>query len=69
MATKYSMEFLEQRMEQHRRWQQQAKHLLMEEIICESQELPKRQPQTARLFEILPGHVQASLVTDLEAKQ
>lgn len=66
--TKFDAAFIERRMEQHRRWQHQAEHALIEEIIDEVQEMPKRRPRTGRLFEMLPGHVQGSIVTDLEPR-
>lgn len=69
MAIKFDAEFLERRMEQHRRWQHQAEHALIEEIIDEVQELPRRRPKSGRLFDILPEHVQASIVIDLERRQ
>jgi hypothetical protein len=56
-------------MAQHKAWQHEAEHLLIEEIIAEIQKLPKRQPRTARLFELLPAHVQGSIVSDLEKRQ
>jgi hypothetical protein len=69
MATKFNAEFIEQRMAEHRRLQHRAEHYLIGEIIEEVQELPKRKPRTGRLFDILPPHVQASIVTDLEPRQ
>jgi hypothetical protein len=56
-------------MAEHKLWQHEAEYALMEEIIDEVQALPKRKPQTARLFELLPGHVQGRIVVDLERKQ
>ncbi|HZW97198.1 MAG TPA: hypothetical protein VFF64_29915 [Candidatus Eremiobacteraceae bacterium] len=52
--TKWSMEFVERRMEAHRRWQHEVEYALIEEIIDEVQALPKRQPKTGRLFLELP---------------
>jgi hypothetical protein len=72
MATnfvKFSAATLEEGMRQHKLWQHEAEHALMEEIIEEVQELPKRRPRTARLFEVLPAHVQGRIVVDLERKQ
>ena len=69
MATSWSLEFLERRMAEHKLWQHEAEHALIEEIIDEVQQLPKRKPKTARLFEILPPIVQASVAVNLEAKQ
>ncbi|HEX4284661.1 MAG TPA: hypothetical protein VHZ28_06180 [Terracidiphilus sp.] len=68
MAIKFDAEFIERRMEEHRRWQQQLLHALMEEVIDEVQELPKRKPRTARLFEALPAHLQWSVAANLETK-
>jgi hypothetical protein len=60
---------LEQRMAEHKKWQHEAVYIMVEEIIAEVQALPKRKPTTARLFELLPEHVQGSIVVDLERKQ
>jgi hypothetical protein len=68
-TTAFTAAFLERRMAEHRRWQHEAQYALIEEIIDEVQELPKRKPRTARLFDILPPHVQGAIVTDLETKQ
>ncbi|HXM64459.1 MAG TPA: hypothetical protein VN950_26600 [Terriglobales bacterium] len=54
MAIKFNSEFVEARMEQHRRWQHETEYALIEEVIDEVQALPKRQPKSARLFEVLP---------------
>ena len=67
--TKFDAAFIERRMEQHRRWQHAAEHALIEEIIEEVQQLPRRKPKSGRLFELLPDHVQASIVTELEPRQ
>ena len=48
---KFTAEFLERRMAEHKRWQHAVEYLLIEEIIEEVQALPKRKPKTARLFE------------------
>jgi hypothetical protein len=69
MATELNLAFIERRMAEHKRWQHEAEYALIEEIIDEVQELPKRRPRTARLFEVLPGHVQGSIVADLEERQ
>jgi hypothetical protein len=68
-AIRFNAEFIEMRMAQHRLWQHEAEHVLMEEIISEVQELPKRRPRTGRLFDLLPPHIQGSLVSSLEAKR
>jgi hypothetical protein len=65
---KFDVEFIERRMEQHRRWQHQAEHCLIEEIIEEVQAMPKRKIRAGRLFELLPEHVQLSIVCDLDKK-
>ena len=51
---KWSAEFVERRMEEHRRKMHAIEYFLMEEIIDEVQELPKRQPKSGRLFFELP---------------
>ncbi len=51
---KWSAEFVERRMEEHRRKMHEIEYFLMEEIIDEVQALPKRQPKTGRLFLELP---------------
>jgi hypothetical protein len=66
---KFNQAFIEQRMAEHKLWQHAAEYALIEEIIDEVQELPKRRPRSGRLFELLPEHVQASIVTDLEPRQ
>jgi hypothetical protein len=68
MATSFNAEFIERRMTEHRRWQHEAEHCLVEEMIEEIQALPKRQPRTGRLFDLLPPHVQATIAADLEPK-
>jgi hypothetical protein len=60
---RWSAEFLERRMEQHRIWQHEAEHCLIEEVIEEVQALPRRQARAGRLFELLPEHVQTSVVS------
>jgi hypothetical protein len=50
--TKFTAEFLERRMAEHRRWQHEVEYALIEEIIDEVQALPKRRPKTGRLFEV-----------------
>lgn len=61
---------LEQRMAAHKRWQHQAEVQLMAELIDEIQALPARAPKSARLFELLPEHVQGNIVVNsLEMKQ
>jgi hypothetical protein len=47
----FNAEFINRRMELHRRMQQEAVHKLVEEIIEEAQALPRRKPKTAELFE------------------
>jgi hypothetical protein len=73
MATnfvKFSATTLEDGMRQHKLWQHDAEHQLMEEIIDEIQALPARAPRkSGRLFELLPGNVQGRIVVDLERKQ
>jgi len=51
MAIEFNREFIERRMELHRRMQQEAVHKLVAEIIEEAQALPRRKPKTAELFE------------------
>ena len=51
---KFDAEFLQSRMDAHRRWQHEAEYALIEEIIDEVQALPKRRPKSGRLFEVLP---------------
>ena len=58
--------YLDAAMEQHRRWQHEAEHCLVEEMIEEIQALPKRKPRTGRLFDDLPPR--ESIVADLEPK-
>ena len=57
--TKFTAEFLERRMAEHQRWQHAVEYLLIEEIIEEVQALPKRQPKTGRLFEVMPNAMAA----------
>jgi len=57
MAIKFTAEFLEQRMAAHKRWQHDVEHALIEEIIDEVQELPRRNPKPGRLFPDLPTHL------------
>lgn len=47
----WSREFLERRMEEHRRWQHHTEKKLIEEVIDEVQSLPKRQPRSGMLLE------------------
>lgn len=47
----WSPEFLERRMEEHRRWQHHTEKKLIEEVIDEVQSLPKRQPRSGMLLE------------------
>jgi hypothetical protein len=54
MATKFTAEFLEQRMEQHRRFQHDLEAQWVHEIIDEVQSLPKRRPRSGDLFTLLP---------------
>lgn len=61
--------YVDARMEQHQHWQHEAEHAMLEEIIEEVQALPRRKPRSGRLFDVLPEHVQASIVTDLERRQ
>lgn len=48
---KWSAEFLERRMEAHRRWQHETEKRLIEEIIDEVQSLPKRKPRSGMLLD------------------
>jgi hypothetical protein len=67
---KFSAATLEEGMRQHKIWQHDAERALIEEIIDEVQALPARAPRkSGRLFDLLPGHVQGRIVTDLERKQ
>lgn len=51
----WSAEFLEQRMEEHKRWQHDVENALIEEAIDEIQALPARAPRKpGRLFLLLP---------------
>ena len=61
--------YLDERMAQHNRWQHKAEHVLIEEIIDEIRETPPRRPRSGHLFDLLPEHVQSSVVTDLERRQ
>lgn len=54
MATKWSDEFVERRMAEHRRWQHDVEYALIEEILDEVQNLPPRRNKTGRLFLELP---------------
>jgi len=53
----WSREFLERRMEAHRRWQHATEHELIEQIIDEVQSLPKRKPRSGMLIEF-PEHLE-----------
>lgn len=53
----WSSEFLERRMEEHRRWQHEVEYALIEEILDEVQNLPPRRPKSGRLFLELPEHL------------
>lgn len=56
----WSAEFLEQRMADHKRWQEQTEHAQLEEVIDAVQALPYRPPRkSGRLFELKPEHVQS----------
>lgn len=57
MATKWSHEFIEQRMAEHRNWQHEVEYALIEEILDEVQHLPPRRPKSGRLFLELPEHL------------
>jgi hypothetical protein len=57
MATKFTAEFLERRMEQHRRWRHEVEYAMLEEILDEVQNLPARRPKSGRLFLELPEHM------------
>lgn len=51
----WSAEYLEQRMAEHKRWQDHAENAMIEDIIDEVQALPPRAPRkSGRLFEVLP---------------
>jgi hypothetical protein len=50
----WSAEYLDERMEAHRRWQHAVERELIAQVIDEVQELPKRAPKAGRLFEVLP---------------
>lgn len=54
MATKFTWDFIEQRMAEHRRWQHAVEYELIEEIIDEVQQLPMRKPKSGRLFLLDP---------------
>lgn len=54
MATKWSEEFLSQRMDVHRRYQRDLEAQYLSEIIDEVQALPGRKPRTGDLFSMLP---------------
>ena len=54
---KFTAEFVEQRLAEHRRWQHEVEYALIEEIIDEVQALPPRKPKTGRLFLELPEHL------------
>ncbi len=59
---KWSAEFLEQRMAEHKRWQHATENAMIEDIIDEVQALPARAPRkSGRLFELLPEPQQKSL--------
>ena len=51
MATEFNAEFINRRMEEHRRWQHAALHELLTEVIDEVHALPPRKPRTGLLFE------------------
>jgi hypothetical protein len=54
VATKFTAEFLEERMAQHRRFQHDLEAQWVHEIIDEVQSLPKRRPRSGNLFTMLP---------------
>ena len=54
MATKWSHEFIEQRLAEHHRWQHDLEAQYTHEIIDEVQSLPKRQVRSGDLFSLLP---------------
>ena len=62
MATKWSHEFIEQRLAEHHRWQHDLEAQYTHEIIDEVQALPKRKPRSGDLFAISPDVVQRALV-------
>lgn len=62
MATKFAAEFLEQRMDEHRRFQHDLEDQYLNEIIDEVQALPKRKPRTGYLFTLLPEPSHRDLV-------
>ena len=64
MATKFTAAFIERRMEEHKRWQHDAEYALIEDIIDEVQQLPKRKPKTGRLFDELPPHISQTIFAE-----
>ena len=58
MATKFTAEFLEQRMQAHRLWCHEVEHALVEEIITEVQQLPLRKPKPGNMFVQMPSHLE-----------
>jgi hypothetical protein len=50
----FTATFIERRMAEHKFWQHEAEYALIEEIIDEVQELPRRKPRTRRLFAVPP---------------
>ena len=58
---KWSLEFVERRMAEHKRWQHHVEATLIEEIIDEVQALPGRAPkQSGRLFDEMPERRQVA---------
>lgn len=47
----WNQEFIERRMEEHRRWQNRETHRLLEEAIEDIQNLPMRKPKSGYLFD------------------
>jgi hypothetical protein len=58
VAIKFTAEFLEERMAQHRRFQHDLEAQWVHEIIDEVQSLPKRRPRSGNLFTMLPDDLQ-----------
>jgi hypothetical protein len=54
MATKFTAEFIERRMQEHKLLQHDLENQWVNEIIDEVQALPKRKPRSGDLFTLLP---------------
>ena len=61
-SSKWSHDFIERRLAEHRRWQHDLEAQWSHEIIDEVQCLPKRQVRSGDLFSIAPDVVQRDLV-------